>query len=438
MPGILLALGYTALLLVLIHRSRFFRVEGVPHPWVHAAFLAKVLAGTALWALYTYVLVDRPNADIYRYFDDSAVMFGALKTAPGDYLRMLTGIGNDSPHFDSQYYRVMNNWYRQYESNMYNDAHTIIRFNALVRLFSFGSIHVHTVFAAFLAFVGSIGLAKAVGALLSQLEKPVFLAVLVVPSVLFWSSGVIKETFLMFALGLLIWLVFGMARGRLNGALLLIAIPLTTLLFFLKFYVLLSMVPALLAFGWCRFRPSRPWLKFVIVHLVFLVAGANSEKVIPGFDILDTLAWKQKDFIGLAVSVNSGSYVPTPYLEPTLASFVSAAPHALYTTFLGPLAAWRNGALGLVSALETLALLALLLLLLRHRRTWKDVDQAFLYYCISFCLLLALVIGWTTPVMGAVVRYRVPLLPFLLFAALSVTDVERLLSRWAWLRPLRP
>jgi hypothetical protein len=437
MPGILLALGYMALFLVIVHRTGFFHVDGVPRRWVQGAFVAKVLAGTALWALYTYVFVDRPNADIYRYFDDSAVMYGALKTAPGDYLRMLTGIGNDSPHFDSQYYRVMNNWYRQYESNMYNDAHTIIRFNALVRLFSFGSIHVHTVFAAFLAFVGSIGMAKAVGVLLQRLEKLVFLAVFVVPSVLFWSSGVIKETFLMFALGLLIWLLFGLAQGRLNGAVLLLAVPLTTLLYFLKFYVLLSMVPALLALGWCRFRPSRPWLKFAVVHLVFLVAGANSEKMVPGFDILDTLAWKQKDFIGLAVSVNSGSFVPTPYLEPTLISFVSAAPHALYTTFLGPLTAWRNGALGLISAIETLVLLAVVILLLRHRRPWKDVDQAFLYYCISFCLLLALVIGWTTPVMGAVVRYRVPFLPFLLFAALSVTDVERLLSRWSWPRPLR-
>ena len=92
MPGILLAIGYASLFLYLIHRSRFFRVDGVPDRWVLAVFVLKVMAGTALWALYTYVIVDRPNADIYRYFDDSAVMYSALKTSPGDYLRMLTGI----------------------------------------------------------------------------------------------------------------------------------------------------------------------------------------------------------------------------------------------------------------------------------------------------------------------------------------------------------
>lgn len=436
MPGILLAIGYASLFLYLIHRSRFFHVSGVPDRWVMAVFMLKVMAGTALWALYTYVIVDRPNADIYRYFDDSAVMYSALKTSPGDYLRMLTGIGNDSPHFDSLYYRVMNNWYRKYESNMYNDAHTIIRFNALVRLFSFGHIHVHTVFAAFLAFVGSIGLVKAMGGLFPRLVKPLFLAVFMIPSVLFWSSGVIKETFLMFALGLLIWLVFSALERRLKGLPLLLILPLATLLFFLKFYVLLSMVPALIAYAWCKLRPGRPLLKFAVVHAILLVLGANSERIIPGFDILNTLAWKQKDFIGLAVSVNSGSYIPTPYLEPTFASFAAQAPHALYTTFLGPLQAWQNGAMGLASALETVAIVLVFTLLLVHRKPWQHVDKVFLLYCVSFCVLLALVIGWTTPVMGAVVRYRVPLLPFLLFAALAVTDEERLLQRSPWLRPL--
>ncbi|MBK6543548.1 MAG: hypothetical protein IPG10_20255 [Flavobacteriales bacterium] len=55
----------------------------------------------------------------------------------------------------------MNNWYRQYESNMYNDAHTTIRLNAFLRLFSFGHIHVHTVFACFLSTIGLVALYKA-------------------------------------------------------------------------------------------------------------------------------------------------------------------------------------------------------------------------------------------------------------------------------------
>jgi hypothetical protein len=92
--------------------------------------------------------------------------------------------------------------------------------------------------------------------------------------------------------------------------------------------------------------------------------------------------------------------------------------------------------MGLASALENIAIVALLTWLIARRKDWGKVDQAFVLYCLSFCLLLGLVVGWTTPVMGAVVRYRVPLLPFLFYAALAVTDIDRLLRRWPWLRPL--
>jgi hypothetical protein len=214
------------------------------------------------------------------------------------------------------------------------------------------------------------------------------------------------------------------------------ALPLVVLLFFLKFYVLLSMVPGLVAYTLCHRRPRMALATFLLVHLLFMVAAANSERLIPGFDMLSTLMWKQRDFIGLAQTMNSGSYIaPTP-LEPTFTSFLAQAPHALYTTFLGPLVTWRSGAMGLVGALENLIIVGLLGWLALGMRPRQGESRAFVLYALSFCLLLGLVIGWTTPVMGAVVRYRVPLLPFLFYAALMATDTDRLFRRCPWLRPL--
>jgi hypothetical protein len=167
-----------------------------------------------------------------------------------------------------------------------------------------------------------------------------------------------------------------------------------------------------------------------------MLAAANSERLIPGFDMLSTLMWKQRDFIGLALTMNSGSFIaPTP-LEPTFTSFLAQAPHALYTTFLGPLQTWSNGAMGLAGAAENVVVLGLLGWLLLGVRSRSGDGRAFVLYALSFCLLLGLVIGWTTPVMGAVVRYRVPLLPFLFYAALMATDTGRLFRRCPWLRPL--
>ena len=95
--------------------------------------------------IYTYHYTDRSLADIYKYFDDAKYMYGAVWTSPIDFLSMLTGIGNDTPHFNL-YYDQMNNWFREYESNLYNDNPTLIRwiFQRTYRFYVvllFGRIH---------------------------------------------------------------------------------------------------------------------------------------------------------------------------------------------------------------------------------------------------------------------------------------------------------
>lgn len=432
MLGALLATGYAALFLLVIAKARFFYATGLPRRTIGLLFLLKIAAGTALWYIYTYVYTDRATADIYRYFDDGNIMFSAFADAPLDYLRMLTGIGNDQEHFDVEYYQVMHNWYRQFESNMYNDAHTMIRFNAFVRLFSFGHFHVHTVFACFACTVGLVGLHRTFSARLPGHETVLTAALFLMPSVLFWSSGVIKESLLLFGLGLFLLNLLGPVRHRSWALRAVVLVFCVTLLFFLKFYVLLSMVPALVAYGWSRGDHGvRVWLKFGVVYGAFIIAGLNSEHIIPRFSILEAIWVKQRDLIGLAREVKAGSFVEVTPLEPTARSFITQLPHALYMTFFSPFGAWRNGAMGLVSALENLVVVAMPVLAVVWRR--RTVDLPLVLFASGFCMLLAAVIGWTTPVIGALVRYRVPMLPFLAVACLAIADPARV-PLPAWLR----
>jgi hypothetical protein len=43
-----------------------------------------------------------------------------------------------------------------------------------------------------------------------------------------------------------------------------------------------------------------------------------------------------------------------------------------------------------------------------------------------FTLTLGALIGWVTPVLGAIVRYKIPLLPFLLIIPIYYMDTEKL------------
>ena len=117
---------------------------------------------------------------------------------------MLLGIGNDTPEFQ-QYYEQMNYWARKIDSNIYNDSHTIIRFNTIVRFFSLGYYNVHTVFICFLSLIGLTGIYKTFIPYLQDKKRELLFAVFLLPSALFWGSGVLKEGLIFFALGLLIY-----------------------------------------------------------------------------------------------------------------------------------------------------------------------------------------------------------------------------------------
>jgi hypothetical protein len=258
MSGIFLAIGYTFLLLLLMRQMHFFNaIPGLPLRRVATLFLLKIAAGTLLWWIYTTIYTDRLTADIFKYFDDSAIMFSALPEKPSDYLQMLFGIRNDTPYFSEEYYMKMNNWFRQYESNVYNDAHTVIRFNALVRSVSFGEYHVHTVVAAFLSLTGMVGLYRAFVRMLAGRETALMIAVFLLPSVLFWASGAIKESLLFFGMGMLVHQVFRMLDGRFAWSGLLVLLLSILLLFYLKIYVLMSLIPSLLLYADLKTTPNR-------------------------------------------------------------------------------------------------------------------------------------------------------------------------------------
>lgn len=214
--------------------------------------------------------------------------------------------------------------------------------------------------------------------------------------------------------------------GRSRGPVVLAALIGLAVMLVVKFYVLFCLVPGVLALLLQRWRGGGILRYAIATHLGALILVMVSGTLFPGYDVLELFRVKQKDFIGMAMGVGSGSLVEMPLLGEGVWGFVRNAPHALYMTFLSPFEAADRGAVGLAGALENAVVLLLPLLALWWRKPWQQVDQAALLFTCSFVLLLALVIGWTVPVVGALVRYRVPLLPFVGLLALLLVDARRL------------
>jgi hypothetical protein len=167
-------------------------------------------------------------------------------------------------------------------------------------------------------------------------------------------------------------------------------------------------------------------LKFATVYSAAVVLILALPLVQPGWDVLGLIAQKRRDMLGVVSLTDPGSYIAFPPLANGPFGLLLDIPHALYLTFLSPFQTWHIGAMGLIGAAENLVMLALVPVAILWAKPWRQINISLVLLCAGFCLALGLLVGWTTPVVGALLRYRVPLLPFWSLAVLAVIDIEKL------------
>lgn len=411
---------------------RFFDVEGLSKRTLSLVFILKIMAGILVWAVYTFYYTDRITADIYKYFDASKIMFDTLQSNPVHFLKMLTGIGNDTPEFTA-YYDKMNFWSRQIESSIYNDSHTIIRFNTIVRFFSFGYYNVHTVFICFLSMIGLTAIYKTFHPALQDKKRELFAAVFLLPSVLFWGSGVLKEGLILFAMGLLIYYFNQLFKVKA----IIICFGVGVILALSKFYVWLAIMPGLIFMLWInKSKGTKKALKFATIICIMAIVGLNIDKFTSIQNPLITLSQKQMEFNALAngtlTDANNrpvpvaGSAIQINTLEPTLTSLIKNSPQAFCNSLLRPFIWELRSPMMLFAGIENIAILLFLLLCLFFTKPVSEIKWEFVLFCASFVVIQFLIIGYTTPIIGAIARYKVPALPFLLITFLLVLDKEKI------------
>ncbi|MFT6175787.1 MAG: hypothetical protein ACI9CP_001986, partial [Cryomorphaceae bacterium] len=112
------------------------------------------------------------------------------------------------------------------------------------------------------------------------------------------------------------------------------------------------------------------------------------------------------------------------------------APNALHVTYLRPWPwEWTNF-LYIPAALENLFLFIALGLMLWNFRRPYGLAVPIIAFGISAVLVLGVLIGEVVPVLGAVVRYKMPALIFLFVIIFGLTDHVMLQRRFPFLRKI--
>lgn len=417
---------YLGIILFYLWKKDPLKQYGIKQGWGIGIFLFKVLAGTILWYIYTHHYTERSTADALRFYDDAKVIHSALLEDPGAYLRMMFGFDTQNPRLD-KYVVQMFNWDKEYNFFMYNDNQTMLRFNAFCMLLSFGNYHVHTLMMCLFSYVGGLYLYKTFYRLMPDKKHLLLLAVFCIPSVALFSSGVLKEGIIVAAIGFFVYGVLNISREYKKISTWLILIFGTALLLVMKIYIIACFLPALVYFISSKWiSKKQPWIYFLAFNASVFVGLVILSKLFPERDIFYLLFKKNDDFTNVARQYESGSFIYPFQVLPDPVLFLKNTPLALFTVFVRPFIWESFGVLAKFSSIENMIMLLLIVIRFITHKKLELPERRIFYMMIIFIFYLYLLIGFTTPVIGAMIRYKVPALSLVAIACLMYIDPKKL------------
>jgi hypothetical protein len=426
--GIPLLIFYLGVLTYFLFKWGHFQHESLSKKLVAIFFFYKIILGFALTMIYIYYYKVHKDADIFKYFDDSKEMTRALLEKPSDFFKMLFGIGNDSEYFSKEYYFKMNHWFRHFETQVYNDNHTMIRLNAVMRLFSFGYFHIHTIFMCFLSFFGMMSFYKGF-ALFTNKNKHHLLAygLFLFPSLNFWSAGVLKEGLLIFALGNIFYVACLILYKKQNMFYLLLATFSLFIMLYLKSYALAAVGLGIIGLA-TGFLFKNNHIGWVYLGLTVFAIGilALFTYLFPEFNIPEIITQKQVDFTRFSIQMKSGSFFSIGELGGSWADLLRMSPYAFYTGLFRPTVLDVTNPMMLMSAFESLLFMLGIFLSVFFFKKPEKHQVNMLLSCIVIILVLCTIIGLATANFGSLVRYKVPAIPFIIFSCICLIDVDKI------------
>ena len=177
-------------------------------------------------------------------------------------------------------------------------------------------------------------------------------------------------------------------------------------------------------------------LKVFITVFSCIIIAVNMPKVVPKIDPLQFLVNKQQDFIELSEGKHqdaeynkvpvAGSSIAIPPLTANIFSIIKSTPNAIINTLFRPFLWESKSVLMFMASMENAITIIILTLCIIYRKKNSEFKWDYIMPFLLFVVFQYVIIGLTTPIMGAIVRYKLPALLILLIIALHIVDHEKI------------
>ena len=322
----LLFVAYLVFFAWLVTKVKFFTRTGLSKSQLIIIFLLKIIAGIFYGWIGLYYGGLAQMQDTWGYHVNSITEYHLLFNNPHEYFTNLFrdpyegGVGK---FFDSA-----DSYWSDLKGNMF------IKILSVFNILSFGNYYVNVIFYSFITLFGAIVMYQVMVDVFPKKKTPILVATFLVPSFLYWTSGIHKEGLIFTGLSLIIYCIyFGTKEKRFGFTRILCLISGLLLILALRNFIIVIVVPALLAWLLAIRWPRYGLAIFCSVYLLFGVLFFTARYINPRLDFPQAVVNKQQEFIQLEPS---RSTIPMDQLQPTVISFLKNTPQAINLSVIRP------------------------------------------------------------------------------------------------------
>jgi len=411
----LLFAAYLILFAWLVTKVKIFKNSGLTSSQLIIVFLLKVMAGIFYGWIGVYYGEMAQMVDTWAYHYESIMEYRLLQNDPAEFFQSL--FRNTYEDGYAKFFSTDNSWWNDLKGTFF------IKIIALFNLLSFGNYYTNVIFYSFITLFGVVGIFRIMKDIFPKNVIAVLLATFLVPSFIYWTSGLHKDGLIFLGISMIAYhFYFGFKEGRFPFYRVVLILIGFLMILALRNFLVITIIPGIVAWILAQKMKYRPVYVFAGVYLLFIIFFFTAKFIHPKLDFPDAVAVKQQEFMKLK---GGGSTVEVTAIEPTITSFVLNFPQALSLTAVRPYPSDVRHLLSLAAATE-INLLLLFFILFLFLRTHGTKLSPFMLFCIFFSFSVLLMIGYTVNVLGAIVRYRAIVLPFLIVPMMAMINWQKI------------
>lgn len=398
--------------------------------------VVKIGGAIALCLVYTLYY---PGGDATGYYGQAVVINRLFHKNPYYYLEVLF-LGPTYENYS--YFDQFTGWMDYHTYITDKGAIYISRFVSILCFFTSGFIST-TILLATICYAGVWKLYLLFCEQFPKIRRQLAIAILFIPSVVFWGSGLLKDTITLAAVG---WYAFGFERILIARNYRLVNVWLLLMSSFailaLKPYIFFALLPgSLIWLSYDKISKTRNKAIRTVIAPVLIAAG-----IIGGFyalssmgsmlgvyaldNVLDRAVVVQQD---LKRSYYGGNTFDIGDFDASITSILGKSPLAINAALFRPYLWEVRNPLMLLTALESTYIFLLTFVLLWRlkflgffRFIWA---HPLLLFSVLFSLFFAFSVGLSTPNFGALSRLKIPCIPFFVASLFVIRHLYEVKSK---------